>query len=84
MTRQSLAAQNRATPKVRSAFATPGLSATAMRFDPSVSSGVGVVDGARRAGRLRCRRTASPDDETVLAGIAERLQAHGKIERFGA
>jgi hypothetical protein len=72
------------TPKVRSAFATPGLNATAMRFDPSISSGVGVV-GMEFAEPADFGATAplSADDETVLAGIAERLQAHGKIERFG-
>ena len=68
----------------RSAFATQGLSATAMRFDPSVSSGVGVV-GMEFAAPDEFGATSplSADDEAVLAGIAERLQAHGKIERFG-
>jgi hypothetical protein len=71
------------TPKERSAFST-GLSATAMRFDPAVSSGVSVI-GMEFAEPADFGATSplSTDDEAVLAGIAERLQAHGKIERFG-
>jgi len=71
------------TPKERSAFST-GLSATAMRFDPSVSSGASVI-GMEFAEPADFGATSplSADDEAVLAGIAERLQAHGKIERFG-
>jgi hypothetical protein len=71
------------TPAERSAFSA-GLSATALSFDPSVSSGVGVI-GMEFAepGDFGASSPLSADDETVLAGIAERLQAHGKIERFG-
>jgi hypothetical protein len=72
------------TPKERSAFSTPGLSATAMRFDPSVSSGVSVIGMEFAETADFCATSPlSADDEAVLAGIAERLQAHGKIERFG-
>jgi hypothetical protein len=68
----------------RSAISTQGLSATAMRFDPTASSGVGVV-GMEFAEPADFGTTSplSADDGAVLAGIAERLQARGKIERFG-
>src|ERR1700757_3379429 len=71
------------TPAERSAFSA-GLSPTAVRFDPSVHSGVGVI-GMEFAEPADFGATAplSAEDEAVLAGIAERLQAHGKIERFG-
>jgi hypothetical protein len=66
------------------AFSTYGLSATAVRFDAAVDSGVGVIgmEFAEPAdfGSISPLRA---DDETVLAGIAERLRAHGKTERFG-
>src|SRR5271165_4174441 len=70
------------TPVERSAF--PGLSTTAIRFDDSVSSGIGVI-GMEFAEPTDFGATSplSDDDEAVLAGIAERLAAHGKIERFG-
>jgi hypothetical protein len=71
-------------PIARSAFAQQGLSTTAIRFDESVSSEVGVIGmefaaPAEFGGVL----PLSDDDEAVLAGIAQRLRAHGKIERFG-
>jgi len=61
-----------------------GLSATSMRFDPDVSCGVGVV-GMEFAEPADFGSTSSvnPDDEAVLTGIAQRLRAHGKTERFG-
>jgi hypothetical protein len=66
--------------------ARPGsaLHATALRFDPVVESGVGVIgmefaEPADMGGAL----PISADDEAVLAGLTERLQAHGMIERFG-
>lgn len=61
-----------------------GLNATAMRFDPDVSSGVGVI-GMEFAGPADFGPTPSvrPDDEAVLAGIARQLRAHGKTGRFG-
>jgi hypothetical protein len=68
----------------RAAYAGKALNATAFRFDSSVASGVGVIgmefaepDGFGSTSPL------SADDETVLAGVAERLAAHGKTERFG-
>jgi hypothetical protein len=62
----------------------PGLHATSMRFDPEVSSGVGVI-GMEFAVPADFGATSSvnDDDEAVLFGIADRLQAHGKTERFG-
>jgi hypothetical protein len=62
----------------------PALTATAMRFDPDVSSGVGVIrmEFAEPAD-FGSATSAGPDDEDTLTGIAERLRAHGKIERFG-
>jgi hypothetical protein len=61
-----------------------GLNATSMRFDPDVSSGVGVIvmEFADPA-EFGSTSSVSPDDEAALAGISERLQAHGKTERFG-
>jgi hypothetical protein len=71
-------------PVERSAFPDQGLSTTAIRFDDSVSGVVGVVgmefaqpDDFGNASPL------SDEDEAVLAGIAERLQAHDKMQRFG-
>ena len=68
----------------RSALPGPGVSTTAVRFDDSVSSGVGLVgmEFARPAD-FGDTSPLSDDDEAVLAGIAERLAAHGKTERFG-
>ena len=61
-----------------------GFAATSMSFDPEVSSGVGVI-GMEFADPADFGSTSplSPDDEAVLAGLAERLRAAGKIERFG-
>jgi hypothetical protein len=68
----------------RAAYGTKTLHATALRFDDSVTSGVGVI-GMEFAepedfGSIE---PLSADDEIVLAGVAERLAAHGKMERFG-
>jgi hypothetical protein len=62
----------------------PDLSPTSLRFDPDVSSGVGVI-GMEFAGPADFGSTASvgDGDEAVLTGIAGRLRAHGKTERFG-
>jgi hypothetical protein len=61
-----------------------GLNATSMRFDPDVSSGVGVIGmefaDPAHFGSISPLRA---DDETALAGLADRLRAAGKIERFG-
>jgi hypothetical protein len=72
------------TPVERSVFPEQGLSTTAIQFDDSVSCGVGVI-GMEFAEPAEFGDTSplSDDDEAVLAGIAERLQAHGKTERFG-
>ncbi|MBV9515104.1 MAG: hypothetical protein JO280_13860 [Mycobacteriaceae bacterium] len=71
-------------PLRRSAFAEQGLSTTAIRFDGSVRSGIGVV-GMEFAEPADFGGVSplSDADEAVLAGIAARLEAHGKIERFG-
>jgi hypothetical protein len=72
------------TPIERSAFPDQGLNTTAIRFEDSVSCGVGVI-GMEFAEPADFGDTSplSADDEAVLAGIAERLQAHGKTQRFG-
>jgi hypothetical protein len=71
-------------PAMRSAFPEQGLSTTAIRFEDSVSGGVGVI-GMEFAEPDDFGDTSplSDDDEAVLAGIAERLQVHDKMERFG-
>ena len=71
------------TTPVKRCFA-QGLNATSMRFDPNVSSGVGVI-GMEFADPTDFGSTSPlrADDETALAGIAERLRGHGKTERFG-
>ncbi|QUR68260.1 hypothetical protein [Mycobacterium spongiae] len=68
----------------RAAFSPSGLRATAVRFDAEVSAGVGLV-GMEFAGPADFGPAApiGPDDEAVLAGLAQRLRAHDKIERFG-
>ena len=60
------------------------LSATSLRFDPDVRPGVGVI-GMEFADAADFGSTSpvGHDDEGVLTGIAERLRAHGKSERFG-
>ncbi len=62
----------------------PGLRATSMRFDPGVGSGVGVV-GMEFAEPADFGSTSAvgPADEPTLTGIADRLRAQGKTERFG-
>jgi hypothetical protein len=61
-----------------------GLKPTSMRFDPDVNSGVGVI-GMEFAHPADFGSTSSVshEDEAVLAGVAERLRAHGRTERFG-
>jgi hypothetical protein len=72
------------TPIARSAFDAHALSTTAIRFDDAVGGDVGVVgmEFARPAD-FGDASPLSEDDEAVLAGIAERLAAHGKTDRFG-
>ncbi|MBV9092252.1 MAG: hypothetical protein JO044_20435 [Mycobacteriaceae bacterium] len=78
------ARKTQTTPVARSAFGQQALHTTAIRFDDSVSSGLGVI-GMEFAepGDFGEISPLSDDDEAVLAGIAERLAAHGKTERFG-
>ena len=61
-----------------------GLNATSMRFDPNVTSGIGVI-AMEFAEPIDFGSTSPvrPDDEAVLTGLAQRLHAHGKTERFG-
>jgi hypothetical protein len=68
----------------RAAFSSNGLRATAFRFDTEVSEDVGLV-GMEFAGPVDFGPAApvGPDDEAVLTGLAERMRAHGKIDRFG-
>jgi hypothetical protein len=71
-------------PLPRSAFGKQGLSTTAIRFDQRVSAGIGVVGMEfAQPGDFGGVSPLSDDDEAVLAGLAQRLQAHGKIDRFG-
>jgi hypothetical protein len=60
------------------------LSVTSMRFEPDASSGVGII-GMEFADPADFGSTSSvsDDDEAVLTGIADRLRARGKTERFG-
>jgi hypothetical protein len=66
----------------RSAFT--ALRTTAIRFDGTVRSDVGVI-GMEFAEPSDFGATSplSDDDAAVLAGIAERLAVHGKTDRFG-
>jgi hypothetical protein len=61
-----------------------GLEPVSMRFDPDVRCGLGVI-GMEFAHPADFGSTSSVthEDEAVLAGIAERLRAHGKIDRLG-
>ena len=72
------------TPTSRSACSAQGLSPTSMRFDSNVSAGVGVI-GMEFADAAEFGSTSpvSTDDEAVLTGIAKRLRARRKTERFG-
>jgi hypothetical protein len=76
--------QTHTTPIGRAAFSPTGLHATAVRFDTEVTSGVGLV-GMEFAGPADFGPISplGPDDEAVLAGLAERLRSRGKIDRFG-
>jgi hypothetical protein len=83
---RSLAAPRRieTTLDARAGYEAKALYATAIRFDDSVSSGVGVIGMEfAEAADLGSTPPLSADDEAVLAGVAERLAAHGKTERFG-
>jgi hypothetical protein len=72
------------TPLARSVIQAGGLMMTGMRFDDSVGPGVGVI-GMEFANSSQCgpARPVIDDDEAVLMGIAERLRAHEKTDRFG-
>ncbi|OBG88950.1 hypothetical protein A5698_02580 [Mycobacterium sp. E136] len=76
--------QTHTTPIARSAFSSDGLQATSIRFDTKVTSGVGLI-GMEFAGPADFGPAAPirAEDEAVLAGLAERLIARDKIDRFG-
>jgi hypothetical protein len=60
------------------------LDATSLRFDPEVRSGVGMIGMEYTdPANLGCTAPLCDDDKTVLAGIAKRLRAQRKTERFG-
>lgn len=71
-------------PVTRSAYARQGLIPTAVRFDKSIESGVGVIGMEFSVpADLAGVSPLSDEDEAVLEGLAQRLAAHDKIERFG-
>lgn len=71
-------------PVDRAAFSPTGLQAIAVRFDTDVTSGVGLVGMEfTESADLEPIAPIGLGDEAVLAGLAERLRAHGKIDRFG-
>ena len=71
-------------PELKSAFGETEVVTTSIRFDPSASSGVGLV-GMEFATSPEFGDVSpfNHDDAAVLAGIAERLAFHGKLDRFG-
>jgi len=76
--------QIRTSPLPRSAFARAQLSATTMRFDTANNNRLGLVGMEFAApADLGSAMPVSPADEVVLAGLAEILQAHDKVDRFG-
>ena len=68
----------------RSMVSPQQVSASGIRFDADVDSDVSVIalEFAEPAD-FGLTLPFSAEDETVLAGIAERLRAHDKIDRFG-
>ena len=72
------------TPIERSVFPEQGLSTTAVRFDDSIGGGVEVIGMEfAQPDDFGDTEPLSDDDEAVLGGIAKRLQAHDKMQRFG-
>jgi hypothetical protein len=68
----------------RSALSSTEVSASGIRFDPNVDSDVNVITlEFADAADFGPTSPLSADDEAVLAGIAGRLRARGKIDRFG-
>jgi hypothetical protein len=65
----------------RSAFGAQGLSATAIRFGDQDDAVVGLEFA--EPDDFGDTEPLSDDDAIILAGIAERLQSHDKVERFG-
>ena len=67
-------------------YLTKGLSVTAMRFETESEFGCGTgVIGMEFANSADFGSAAPVNsaDEAILTGIADRLRAHGKTERFG-
>lgn len=72
------------TPIERSAFPEQGLSTTAIRFDHSITGGVEIIGMEfAQPDDFGDAEPLSDDDEAVLGGIAQRLQAQDKMQRFG-
>ncbi len=72
------------TPVARADYQGKALDATAVRFDDSAPSDVGViVMEFAESDHFGSTQPLSADDEPVLAGVAERLADYGKTARFG-
>jgi hypothetical protein len=68
----------------RSELSAQEVSASGIRFDADVDSDVSVIAlEFAEPDDFGPTPPLSADDETVLAGIAQRLRAHNKIDRFG-
>lgn len=60
------------------------LKTTAFRFDDTTSSGITVIAMEfSQPAHFGATSPLSASDEAVLAGVAQRLEAHGKSDRFG-
>lgn len=71
-------------PMMRASFGDTGLQTTAIRFDDTTTGGLGVV-GMEFAepDEFGDTEPLTEEDEDILTGICERLQAHDKVQRFG-
>ncbi len=71
-------------PIERAVFSSRGLNAIAVRFDTRAGSPVGMTGMEFvGAGELGPVPPIGEADEAVLAGVAQRLHSHGKMDRFG-
>jgi hypothetical protein len=78
---ESVSSAPRGTNTAPAPLCTADLAVTSLRFDPE---GVGVIGMEfTRPADLGSTATLCDDDADVLAGVANRLQAHGKTGRFG-
>jgi hypothetical protein len=77
-------AKTETAPAERGDFTEDGLSAIGIRFAADRDADVRVIGLEFAApGEFGSTAPLSAADEAVLASIAERLEAHGKIDRFG-